>query len=596
MSGSRKVSVREEILAPLQGVLRWMLSLRDEQGRIMCPSHGVEHTGKSAGALVLALELAKHAPHEQVAELNAVALQQGLRLVGNLVCEENSVCHTFRPGRHDPFNCSNSVIDGGAAADALGQLVRELGPSLEPQVCESMRAACVLHAKSYLRYAVLDKGIPAQRAWGLTGLASATALLGDDDSETRELFQQAAFAAFDQLKCVRRDDGSYPYHPRKWGAAHPGAQDVSAYYQSRVTAFLLRALDDLGLDAAADPWRELWQKSVEFQSALTGPDGIKCGLLEAKPWYFGAVYEVSSHPFDGYTLARGFQLTGEEQLARDGVACFRAWARHLDDEGAPRSHLAAVSSRRSYQCPVFWAGHAAWLARAAGELEAAFAVAEAGPPGGGAPRVQFFEDAALVRLEDDCVVAWVRGRRPAYNHAHGSPHGGGLLRVVRKSDGLDLCPRRPFAGLQEGEWSGKSGVLAPARGWRAGAHELRFSLWLARVHWRAGRFGAALLAPANSFRRALWDFAQPLVSSSLGLDPELELVDGGVRLRVQLAHRGGQVAGDAWVEREFRVDGKGLVVSETLLSEGRVRSLEYAWPAAAEKIEDGSAQLCSRLS
>ena len=54
--------VREEILAPLRRVLAWMLSLRDGEGRIVCPEHGVEHTGKSAGAIVIALELARLDP------------------------------------------------------------------------------------------------------------------------------------------------------------------------------------------------------------------------------------------------------------------------------------------------------------------------------------------------------------------------------------------------------------------------------------------------------------------------------------------------------------------------------------------------------
>ncbi len=42
--------VREEILEPLRRVLRWLASLRDAQGRIFCPEHKVEHTGKSAYA------------------------------------------------------------------------------------------------------------------------------------------------------------------------------------------------------------------------------------------------------------------------------------------------------------------------------------------------------------------------------------------------------------------------------------------------------------------------------------------------------------------------------------------------------------------
>src|SRR5688572_14741567 len=114
---------REEILEPLRRVLRWLASLRDPAGRIVCPEHRIEHTGKSAGALVLALELLELDPGRDADFLRGLALEQGRRLLANLVREGTSACHTFRPGRHDPFNCSNGVIDGGACSDALAQLV-----------------------------------------------------------------------------------------------------------------------------------------------------------------------------------------------------------------------------------------------------------------------------------------------------------------------------------------------------------------------------------------------------------------------------------------------------------------------------------------
>ena len=44
--------------------------------------------------------------------------------------EGDSTCFTFRPGRHDPYNCSNSVIDGGACSDALATFVLAFGDRL----------------------------------------------------------------------------------------------------------------------------------------------------------------------------------------------------------------------------------------------------------------------------------------------------------------------------------------------------------------------------------------------------------------------------------------------------------------------------------
>ncbi|MCB9915502.1 MAG: hypothetical protein H6828_10190 [Planctomycetes bacterium] len=581
-SASPERAVREELLAPLRRVLAWLLALRDGEGRILCPQHRVEHTGKSAGAIVLCLELARHDPQADRAALVAAAVQQGRRLVANLVREGTSPCHTFRPGRHDPFNCSNSVIDGGACSDALAQLVQDLGDELDEADRAAFAHASVLHAKTYLRYAVLDKGIPAQRAWGLTGLAAAWRLARVDDAETARELERAALEAVGMLEGIQHRDGSYPYHPAEWGAAHPGAGDVSAFYQSRVTAFLLYALGALDRDPMGEVFRGPLLRGLDFLAALVGPDGVKCGLVEAKPWYWGATYEVASHPFDVYALARGFALTGRTGLAHAALRSFRAWAAHLDADGAPRSHLPGPGRRASYQCPVFWAGHAMWMARALRDLEACAARPEPPPSTGGNLTVGLvhFPDASLVRLEDDAVVAWIRGARPPYNVAHGSPHGGGLLRVVRKRDGAELLPRCRLGGEQQGEWTGHAGVVAPLRGWRAGAEELRFSGWLARVAWRAGERGAALRAPFAMLKRGVLAFAHTRVSSAFGATAELELLPDGVRLVVPLAHRGGAEVG-ARVERVFQVDGEGLCVRERVLAAGGVRGLRFRLPAAA---------------
>ena len=55
------VAARLEVVQPIRRVLRWLLSLRDDEGHIVCPVHRIEHTGKNAGVIVIACELAKHA-------------------------------------------------------------------------------------------------------------------------------------------------------------------------------------------------------------------------------------------------------------------------------------------------------------------------------------------------------------------------------------------------------------------------------------------------------------------------------------------------------------------------------------------------------
>ncbi|MEM8713333.1 MAG: hypothetical protein AAGG01_20495, partial [Planctomycetota bacterium] len=61
-TGASTGRVRAELLDPLQRVLDWMLAQRSgSSGALICRDHGIEHTGKSAGAIVLAIELARYA-------------------------------------------------------------------------------------------------------------------------------------------------------------------------------------------------------------------------------------------------------------------------------------------------------------------------------------------------------------------------------------------------------------------------------------------------------------------------------------------------------------------------------------------------------
>ncbi|MFO1010051.1 MAG: hypothetical protein U1F29_08320 [Planctomycetota bacterium] len=575
----------EELLEPLRRTFRWLAGLRGADGRIVCPWHRVEHTGSNAGLIVLACALLEHDAQADQQLLRREARLESRRLLANLVREGTSPCHTFRPGRHDPFNCSNSVIDGGAATDALATYVRALGPVLEPGERDACRAAALLHARTYLRYAVLDKGIPAQRAWGLTGLAGAWSLEHDAELE------RAALEAVGVLEGIQHADGSYPYHPVEWGAEHAGASDVSAFYQSRVTAFLFQALADLGRASASALFAPQLARGLDFARALQGPDGQKCGLVEAKPWYWGDAHEVASHPFDVHAFARGSSELGRVGDGLAALRAFRAWAARLAADGRPRDHVERAGARASYQCPVFWAGHAAWIARVLPELERARAAEarelERAPRSGGAGldlALRWFPNAQLARLEDGAVVAWVRGARPASNVNHGSPRGSGLVRVFDKRAGKDALLRERFDPAGEGEWTAR-GARSLARGWKSGASELRFSLWTARVHARAGRVGAALAEPWRALREGVLDYADGRVSSSFALAPEVDVRDFEVVVRAPLAYRDGTPVAGTRVERRFALAGDGLEVEERVLARGPAIGLEYRVPSGARAVE-----------
>lgn len=586
-------AVRSALIEPLERSAGWLAGLADPEQRLICPEHGIEHTGKSACALILFAHLWAHGRGEVWLDR---AVAQGRRLVARLEREGESECFTFRPGRHDPFNCSNSVIDGGACADALASLVALAGDRLPAGLSAEFRAASLLHARSYLRYAVLDKGIPAQRAWGLTGLAGAHAL--EPSSELLAAGRQAVAL----LEGIQNQDGSYPYHPLEWGAGHPGAADVSCFYQSRVTGFLLHSLAVLGLDARDAAFAVPLRRGLDYLAHLIGPDGIKPGLVEAKPWYWGAEYEVASHVFDVHALATGARVFGLPRLGQLALRSYAAWVEHLGPQGEPRSHRSGAGRRRSYQCPLFWAAHACWIARALPELEHAAAVeGSCGWP----PRpetdpepVQAFvaPQAGLAVLRDARMCAFLRGARPPGNLHHGGPQGAGLVRLVRL-DGQGVADgqqpdRRPFpaagnepAGLA-GEWVGRSGAWSPGRGWRNGSSELRFSLWLARAHWRGRRRVSALATPWDVFARGVLGPAGTLVSSAFERQPELrQSGPDGIEIRGRLCHRDGTPVAGSEFRRLFRATGSGLAVEERLISSGRARGVSYRLPAGVESAE-----------
>ncbi|MEZ5977094.1 MAG: hypothetical protein R3F34_02615 [Planctomycetota bacterium] len=482
--------------------------------------------------------------------------------------EDTSPCHTFRPGRHDPFNCSNSVIDGGACSDALASLCLDHGDLLSADDREAFAHAATLHADTYLKYACRDKGIPAQRAWALTGLASAWRL------DPREEWREAALEALAILRDVQRDDGSFPYHPLEWGAEHAGASDASSFYQSRVTGFVAFALERFGIDAHAEPHRASIARGLDFLLGLQGPDGVKCGVVEAKPWYWGATYEVASHPFDVHAFARGSRTFERADLARAAHRGMAAWIAHQEPDGRPRSHLPGPGRERSYQCATFWASHACWAARALADWDDAPA---------DAPRslgVREFRATDLARIDTPGLTVWVRGARPPGNAMHGSPLGAGIVRCV-DATGRELLPRCRLGGSQSGEWNGRAGLVSPARGLRAGAKDVRFSLWLARVALRRGAPLDALATPLRHVRRDVLAFAHPRASSGFDRAATLQVEEDRVVVEGALAHRDGErVAGSRFV-RTVAVSEGGIQVDDRLLSRGAARGVAYRVPNAA---------------
>lgn len=571
--------------APLHRLLGWLRSTeRGTTGELICPEHHIEHTGKSAGALLLAVELLRHAPEGESDALFDFARRVALRIASRLEREGDSTCFTFRPGRHDPYNCSNSVIDGGACSDALAAFVMLAGERLPAAEREGLTHASVLHAQTYLRYCIVDKGIPAQCAWAMTGAAQAYRLSG------HEVLAYACEVGAERLQGVQRADGSVPYHPVEWGAGHPGAADASAFYQSRVHAFTAFALETAcGADEGARRDGG-FARGLDFLHGLTGPDGVKTAAVEAKPWYWRSAYEVASHPFDIAAFAAEWRRTRAPRAAAALRASWRAWLFHLGGDGRPTTHVPPSGTRgdssRSYQCAFFWAAHASWIARSLPELTEAFQGAD--DPAPPELSVRHFADVDLARLDTPRYSAWVRGLRPPGNAFHGSP-AGGLLRVFDRATHQDVFRAEPFARRPACAWSGASGTFAPGRGWRAGKDELRFSLWLARNRRRTDGWSAATREPLRALRTAVLAPAGSAVSTAFDREARLEVTQAStIRWSAALAHRTGDRTAKGRFDFELAATPGGGLELTSRTSGGRAaRGLWFRGPDQGQASEDG---------
>ena len=578
-----------DVREPLRRVLAWIRAHEDAGagGALVCREHRIEHTGKTACAVILAIELAKEAAGDERADLVGFVRRQCERIASRLEREGDSTCFTFRPGRHDPYNCSNSVIDGGACSDALASACLELGGELTADERDRFGRASVLHAQTYLRYAIVDKGIPAQCAWAMTGAARAFRLSG------HEVLRLAVTEGARRIRGQQRGDGTLPYHAE--GGEHPGATDVSAYYHSRVFAFTAFALDEvLGPGGGAEE-DAAFAPGLDALHALSGPDGVKVGAVEAKPWYWGGPYEVASNPFDVAAFGMEHRRTGSPRALVALRAAWRAWLAHLTDEGEPTSFRGR--GRRSYQCSFFWATHACWAARVLPELRAAMSPGAAPPPA--TPGLRHLADLDLVRIDAPDVVAWIRGKRPDGNAMHGSPLGG-LLRVHSRESGRDLFLAPRFERRPEAHWSGAAGLPSLGRGLRSGGRDVRFAAWLTRNRLRGGLPLEAARQIPRAVRRSVLDHASPAASTAFDRRPDLHIEGTGAEARIlsraSLAHRASDGGRFGAVESRFEVAPEGgLLVEERCTDASGIRGLWFRPPERAVVLEETARLVRYRL-
>lgn len=483
-----------------RAVLAWFRAAAGYLHRrdLRCARHGVAHTGKLARAIVLDLSLFDATGDSHWWDR---AVERAGYVLSRAAPDPEHGALIYLPGRFDPRNCSNSVIDSGECTDALAWLLRHARAShLEAGVRGRLLDTVERNAETYLCDAIVNKGITNQRLWGAMGLASAYALF------PRETWRDALRASLSRCAAEQRPDGGWGYQPdaREEGA-HPGAADLTVYYHGRCLAFLQHILEhvpEVDVDGAGA--RALARGLAFFERVLL-PNGLTPLSLEGKRWFWDGSYEAGSAAYTVFALMRA-----GETAPRLTTLAERAWqtlAAHQREDGA----IVACRERGAHDfvCEDFHTADLAWTALVMGQLRS---------PGSGAALGEELSTAegastaarAIVPTSDDTndvvrvnsanrTVLMRRQKLPC-NTQFGGAFGAGTLCAVTGAGGEALLRLDRGAIAPEG-----CVALFPRRSWRRSiqaarrfmrsdppGREGRQWLFVARVLLRQGRPLAAI--------------------------------------------------------------------------------------------------------
>lgn len=556
--------------------------------------HRVRHTGKLARSIVLDLALLDATGD---AGYWTQAVRRAEEVAARLAPDPEHGALIFLPGRLDPRNCSNSVIDSGECTDALARLLlHPRATGLTPAQQAPIAGAVSGNAGTYLYRSAAEKEITNQRLWGAMGLATACRLF------PAESWPGAVAGAVERALEAQQTDGSWGYQPQAVRqGAHAGAADLTVYYHSRCLAFLfhildcLPALDGVTVDGALC-------RGLEFLAAVVTPDGRKPLALEGKRWFWAGAAEAGSNAYDVYALIRGAQRYG---VSRWLELAHRSWEQLAAHQLPDGSILAGGSGgRNDFVCPTFHTADLAWPAQVLDQL-----VVPGPPPppmAGGAPpaepRLLDFAAAGVVRLESPQAVALVRTRKGPRNTQFGGAIGGGtLVYVGDRTTGRNRLHLERESPAVEGSFTiyprnpDRRAALARIRRSDPPGREGRQWLFVARLLLAQGRPVAATERLWSGYLRPLLQALADPVATHWALHPagEAEPAAGRLRLVVQPARPDGTVptwAAGVTLSREIILDGANVRVIELLsLEESPPDGLAgaritYLVPAAARDL------------
>lgn len=553
-----------------------------------CSKHRAEHTGKICYLSVIDLTLFRLTGREEFRE---EAIRIALRVADRLGEDPRSGASVFLPGALDHRNAANHAIDSGAAVDCLATVLLEAGGEYGKEDrarCEEAVKAC---ADSYLMQAVRTKGIPAQRLWAGTGLASAFRLLKDESHKE---------AALDSLDLLLRDsygDGAVPYLPDPASVGeHMGQSDVTSYYHSRCIGFALFILEQLE-EEPSKKMASFLERSLEFLLALYGGDGLKVGQNEAKQWYWESPYEVASHSFDVHALIMGWRRFNRDEFRAAAARSFEQLDRHRLKDGGIHSHR---GRELNFQCRLFWNSHAAWVARVVDDVP----MEDRAEPYGGIRdvRIDAFPGAGLVKAEGKDYYALFRGAKQPMNISFGSPAGGGnLIYFGKRKEDFRSC-------IETGKWSSLlpgSFVVRPAKApslgkrvrdfWVANKRDVRFRFYIAFMELTGGH---PLFAALYPIRHVLWKFFSELpwqYASHWDCEAEFDLKGNRLLFHGALARRSGRRFIDSLTERCYDIHNDRVLVKDSLVLSKKVKKVFYGLSPIFQDLHvsvDGSHTLC----
>lgn len=535
-------------------------------GRLVCPEHRIDHTGRSARSILI--DAALHAATDD-GEYFQRARTRALTTDARLAPDPEHGAWIFHPGRLDPNNMSTSVIDGGDCVDALATFLLQFPDLVDGDLRHRLESTIARHCDTYLANAAVTKEVTNQRLWGAMGLASAYRLTGNPD------WKDAVMRSLEVSFAEQNPDGSFPYHPA--AVQHglpPGAAGATTYYHSRHLAFAHHAR--LMCDEP-DAFAGDFQRGLDFLLAVITPEGFKPLLLDSKPWFWEGPLEAGGHPLDLYVIAA---LT-EAQDSGDILANLTGRLLETrDDDGAFRG---VPSGPRGFNCRHFHTADLAWLARAAelAPLVPSHAPAHRLPD----RAITTFPHAGLIRLQTPGTCALLAAGPGERNLLFGAPAGGGeLVYLGRRRDGWRnlverwTAPDRDIPGWYAAVGSDfRSNIKTYLRHNRPG-RDLRFRLYVARTRLKSGRPLDSLRSLAADFRAGIAAALTPVAHTRYWPEWNVEQRSDGVEIETGLAGLDAVPVDGLALRRRYELDGERLLVTETLEVRDFDQSVHYRPP------------------